>query len=346
MFSSARRDAAASRRAEENIDYKRQAYNNYARLLPRVEAEGEDYKRALSNMASCIFDEGAIRQYFLKRPAEALESYGYALSIFADVGDADGIGVVYKQAGEIFGWRDFPEFYDPERSAFFFERALSIFRENYLPRRMLETLYQIGRLFRRPYRAALEKFQEYLKIAGELQLSREQAIAKRHIAELTYLLHKEELAERGRPGPEQEEQFYTSVIGLAEEAARVLRVLAFDAWSRRALANCHYLMGRVYLDLGRAGQGLEQFKRSLEATQDAERFAGTEDVKRRALARLRIIQVLVQTGGTERLEQLYLYFEDMRGMASDFNRLDINLAALTEDTRRLDRLIGQLEAEE
>lgn len=344
-----RRAVETSQRAEEIIGYYRQAYDIYARLiLPFVKGGGEDYKQALSNMASCIFDEGAILQYFLKRPAEALERYRLALSVFENVGDADGVGVVYKQAGEIYGSRGFPEMYNREIAAPLFEHALSIFRENYLPRRMLETLYQMGRLFRRPYQAALEKFREYLEIAGELQLSREQAIAKRHIAELTYLLHKEELAERGRPRPEpeQDEQFYISMIGLAEEAARVLRVLEFDAWSRRALANCHYLMGRVYLDLGKTEQGLEQFKRSLEATQGAERFAGTEDVKRRVLARLRIIQVLIQTGGTQQLEQLYLYFEDMRGMVEDFNRLDVNLAALTEDPRQLEWFIGQLEAEE
>ncbi|MFL6333048.1 MAG: hypothetical protein ACJ754_06850 [Pyrinomonadaceae bacterium] len=336
------RRAGEHARADEIISYYRQAYSIYAYLtLPHVERGSEKYEKALSNMASCLLDEGAIHQYFLKQPAEALERYAEALSIFKDVEDADGIGVAYKQMGEIYGERAFPETYDRERAADLFEQALTIFRENYLPRRMLETLYQVGRLFRKPYQTSLNRFREYLKIAEELQLTREQAIAKRHIAELTYLLHKQALAAPDSPTPEREEeaQFYLSVIYFAGDAARVLRVLEFDAWSRRTLANCHYLMGRVYLDLGIDREALAHFLESFDVMKDAEHFGGHEDARRRVLSALRILQIYARRGERQQSDWLVPYFRD-------FERLNVIIEPWPPSEERLRLTISLLEAED
>jgi tetratricopeptide (TPR) repeat protein len=335
------RRSGETSRADEIIGYYRQAHDIYAQqILPHVEGKGEVFRKAQSNMASCLFDEGAILQYFRKNPVAALERYGRALSIFKDVEDADGIGVVYKQMGEIYSAHWFPETYDQKHAADLFEQALTIFRENYLPRRMLETLYQIGRLFRKPYQASLEKFREYFEIAKELQLSREQAIAKRHIAELTYLLHKQEVAETFHSISKQEKEArYLSVINLAEEAARVLTVLKFDAWSQRALANCYYLMGRVYLDLGKDREALEHFHNSLNASKDTDRFSSIEDTKRRVLAVLRILQIQSSTGDRLPTEWLSQFL-------TDFEKLEIRLEPWPPPEDVLEQIIGQLETED
>lgn len=332
-----RRSGDVSKADEILADF-REAYEIYDSRIKPEGGSDEDKRWGLKNKAKALFNEGAILQYFLARPGEATERYERALEIFesSDTRDDDGIAVTYKQLGEIFATSAFGSFYNPERAVEYLEKAWAMFEQQESETRILETIYQLARLQRTKPEESLRLFHKYLDIAKGLKLVREEAIAKRHIADLEIRLFKQ----RQELQPEiaaSREEVYRSNIALLIEAERTLTLLGFDIWSRRSLANTYYLLGTLWLELEHPNRALSYFEESLKVCDD-EIFRGNPDgdAKRRLRAVLRIAQLSYRGGDPTRAYRLVSDYE------RDFHQLQLDYP----NPESVEELILQLEARE
>ncbi len=325
-------------RADEILGAFREAYEIYDyKIIPSARTE-TDKSRGLRNKAKALFSEGTILQYFLSRPEEAMQRYDDALKIFKNqpTRDEDGIAVTYKQMGEIFAAKDSGALYDPKRALEYLENGLKMFREQESPTRILETIYQLGRISEAE--KALQFFQEYLEIAKGLGLAREEAIAKRHIAELNVRLSEKATSPDDVASLEEKRaDVYHSSIALLNDAERTLQLYESDAWSRRTLANCYYTLGQLWLKLDSNEKAMDYFERSLKVSNE-EIFKGSSpgDVRRRLKALLRMVQLFYLRGAVQDARHLIANYE------SDFYLLKLDYP----DEKRVDHLISQLEAKE
>ena len=299
-------------RAEEIIHDYQEAFGIYGELA----AESEDKElRTLfkENQGTCLFGEGNIYQYFLADPDTAMKEYAQARAIFEEVKSADGIADATKQMGEIHASPQFPAFYSPERANEFFQQALATHRENNYQKGVLETLYQLGRLHRAEPKEALKFFGEYLELAKSLGLIREQAIAKRHLAEVRFEMIQREQRDQVNLEPD-----YSSVIELISEAIPVLRLFTNDIWSQRALVNCCYLLGEVLMVLRDDVRALEAFKLGLRISHE-EIFESrqTSDVRRRVRMLRKIADLLSRTDYPSEAEAL------LAEHADEFRQLEL-----------------------
>lgn len=300
-----------SSRAGEIIDDYQEAFGIYEELLHAADSEDE-WKLFRENQGTCLFGEGNIYQYFLTRPKEAMEEYGRARVIFEEVKSADGIADATKQMGEVFASPQFPDFFNPKRANDFLNEALAIYRENNYQKGVLETLYQLGRLHRAEPKHALEFFDQYLELAKSLGLIREQAIAKRHLADVRFgMAVSKPLDQVGI------ESDYAPVIQLINEAIPVLRLFMYDIWSQRVLVNCYYLLGEVFMILGDNKRTLEVFQQGLRLSHD-QIFESrqTGDVRRRVRLILKIANLLFGTDRRGEAEAVLAEHE------SDFKQLE------------------------
>jgi tetratricopeptide (TPR) repeat protein len=326
-------------KAQEIIDGYREAYDIFEQLTARA-PDQQTRHVAFDNQAACLFNEGTILQYFLKDYDAAMKKYGEALDIYKKVEDGEGVGNCYKQMGEIHGIKSWAK-YKLSLADEYLRRALDIFQENNLPKRRLEALYELARITRDS--GDLGKthalFQEYLEIAQSLGLLREESVAKRHLAELEYLLHKKELSS-GKASPSESAGIYRRSIALLEEVVVGLETLESDIWSRRVLANCHYLQGKLWLELEEQDKALESFRKSLNVSEEGalrDRPQEEErDAKRRLLATLRVIQIYLQRGDVGQAQEI------ASSRQKDLVRLD--LGAISPE--RVGELIKHLEVKE
>jgi len=324
-------------RADEILEAFREAYEIYDyAIIPNATTE-TDKSRGLRNKAKALFNEGAILQYFLSRPEEAMQRYDGALKIFENqqTKDEDGIAVTYKQMGEIYAAKDSGKLYDPDRALEYLENGLKMFREQESPTRILETIYQLGRISEAE--KALQFFKEYLEIAKGLGLAREEAIAKRHIAELNVRLFERGTLPDEADLERKRANVYDSSIALLNDAERTLQLYESDIWSRRTLANCYYTLGQLWLKLHSTEKAMDYFQKSLKVSNE-EIFKGSSpgDVRRRLKAVLRIVQLFYLSGAVHDARHLIANYE------SDFYLLKLDYP----DEKRVDHLISQLEAKE
>ena len=275
-------------RADEIIKDYEEAYRIYSELSPLTESEA-DKKIFLENTATCLFGEGTVYQYFLDEPGKAIEKYYQAQEAFGQVQSPDGIADCTKQIGEIYANRRFSTFYDRDKAEILLKRALDVFESINYQKGVLETLYQLGRLRRDNQAQARKLFERYLELAGQLGLIREEAVAKRHLAELRF-----QEARQGEPASVDVPEVYANVTRLLNEAITVLQLFEFDIWSRRVLVNCYYQMGLVLLAQDQNETALENFKRGLQVS-DEPVFEGRflSDVRRRTLLLLSAIQLML-----------------------------------------------------
>jgi tetratricopeptide (TPR) repeat protein len=314
-------------RAGEIIEDYQEAYGIYEDLQKAGESE-ELKKLFRENQGTCLFGEGNIYQYFLDDPNSAMEQYGQARTIFDEVKSADGIADATKQMGEIYASPQFRGFYSPEMADDSLQKALAIYRENNYQKGVLETLYQLGRLHRAESDRALELFGEYLYLARSLGLIREEAVAKRHIAELRL-----ELARRKREAQMEVAPDLVAINALLQEAISVLHLFKFDAWSQRALMNCYYVLGELWSLVGNYENALESFQTGLKVAH-APVFDSRKkgDVRRRIRLLLKVVQILFRMDRGLEAETL------ITAHADDFKQLEIH----TPSREQVQELITRL----
>jgi tetratricopeptide (TPR) repeat protein len=324
-------------RADEILGAFREAYEIYDyKIIPNAPSETHK-RRGLRNKAKALFSEGTILQYFLSDPEEAMERYAHALEIFKDAPtrDEDGIAVTYKQIGEIYASKDSGRLYDRELAFKYFEDALKMFREQDSPTRILETIYQLGRISEPE--TATQIFQEYLQIAKGLGLAREEAVAKRHIAKLNVLLFEKATSPDEADTEKIRADVYDSSIALLNDAARTLQLYESDIWSRRTLANCYYTLGELWLKLDSTAKALDYFQKSLHVSNEPIFEDGSRgDIRRRLRAVLRILQLFYRKAQVDDARGLIAANEDA------FFQLKLDYPA----EERLDQLIIHLESKE
>jgi len=324
-----------SSKSHEIIKDYQEAYEIYdEKLIPTQEEYRELFRE---NQASCLLGEGTIYHYFLEQPAEAMQKYNQALQIYGEVQSADGAGVVTKQIGEILANKRFREFYDPVAALGHFRAALEIFQKSDYENRVLETLYQMARLQRDDPEESLRLFRDCFRIANKLGLLREEAVARRHIADVEFLLFQQEVALQGPPSRDSEAWHSLSRITQSlEDAAGVLTLFKFDAWSRRALTNCYSSLGEIHKWLGDNEKALADFRSALEVSnEDIFRNRLRGDVKRRLRMLLEVVQLLYRMNQDSEVENL------VAAHAADFQQLE-----LPHPTRGgVDQLIALLKTE-
>jgi tetratricopeptide (TPR) repeat protein len=295
-------------RADEILEDFREANQIYAELIPEAESE-EDKRLFRGNQGTCLFGEGNIYQYFLENPGQALELYGQARAVFAEVESADGIADATKQMGEIYATPTFSNFYDSARANEALETALKIYRENNYQKGVLETLYQLGRLHRGEPERARELFSEYLNLAETLGLIREEAVAKRHLAELQFE------ATQHLEGVEPD---YNPTINLLGEAIPVLQLFKFDIWSQKALMNCYYVLGEIWAVLKNDEIALQSFQEGVRVGHNPVFDSRREgDLQRRLRLLLKAVQILFRLDRSHEAESL------MMEHADDFKHLEL-----------------------
>jgi tetratricopeptide (TPR) repeat protein len=312
-----------SSRAKEIIDDYQQAFGIYGDLLKAEQSEDEKIMFR-ENQGTCLFGEGNIYQYFLDDPNRAMEEYEEARKIFEEVKSSDGIAETTKQMGEIYASPQFPSFYSRERADEFLRRALATHREQGYQKGVLETLYQLGRLHRAEPDQSLKLFDEYLELARSLGLIREQAIAKRHVADIQFEI------EIHKP---HEEVNLEPVIQLITEAITVLRLFEYDIWSQRTLVNCHQLLGEILRFLGNDIDALSAFREALLLSNDLtveDRPVG--DVRRRARSVLMIADILFRNDRHGEAEAL------LEEYAIDFKQLELPIPSRYEVHELITRL--------
>jgi tetratricopeptide (TPR) repeat protein len=299
-------------RAGEIIEDYQEAYGIYEDL--QKAAESADLKKLFrENQGTCLFGEGNIYQYFLDDPNSAMKQYGQARTIFSEVESADGIADATKQMGEIYASPQFSGFYSPKLADDSLQKALAIYRENNYQKGVLETLYQLGRLHRSESDRALELFGEYLNLARSLGLIREEAVARRHIAELRL-----ELAQRKHEAQMEVAPDLAEINALLHQAISVLQLFKFDAWSQRTLMNCYYLLGELWSLMGNDENALEGFQTGLKISHEPvfdTRKKG--DVRRRIRLLLKVAQILFQRDRSLEAETLITKHAD------DFKQLEL-----------------------
>ena len=331
-----RRRLGEATRADEIISDYQKAYGIYEKLIAETRDQ-EERERFIDNQGSCLFNEGAILQYFLNSPESALDRYQKALELFKKVEDADGIGTSWKQMGEIYGNKLFKEFYNIERAVEWLTRALGVFEENNLQNRKLEAFYELGRITRSNPERSLQVFQQYLIIARELGLIREEAIAQRYIAEFEFLIFKNRVSTDVRPPSNTEaKEIYERTARTLNQSVNVLNGIKFDLWSRRELANCYYLLGRLLLDQENTGEALKYFNHSLDVTNEPvfrHRIRG--DVRRRVKALAQIMQILLSSNENQKVGVLFDQF-----------RADFDLFRNSYPDQKIGEILDRLEAEE
>ncbi len=310
-------------RAEEIIEDYQEAFGIYGELLKEVESD--DVKKLFrENQGTCLFGEGNIYQYFLEDPNSAMEEYQEARAVFEEVKSSDGFADATKQMGEIYASPQFRKFYSPERANEFFSHALATHRENNYQKGVLETLYQLGRLHRSEAVAALKFFEEYLELAKTLGLIREQAIAKRHVAEVRFEIEIQKLSNDMDLDP---------VSRLLNESIPVLRLFTYDIWSQRALVNCHYLLGEISMVLGDDKAALQAFEDAARLSSETifeSRQAG--DVRRRVRSVLKIADILFRNDRSFEAEVI------LAEHANDFVQLELG----TPSREQIHELITRL----
>ncbi|SRR6266404_254015 len=323
--------------AGEIIQRYREAYDIYKDLLST--ADNELKRRLLwNNQATCFFGEGTIIQYFLEEPGEAMGSYQAALDLYEKVSDGEGIGLVYKQMGEIHGQKQFEAYYNPGRAAELINRALDEFQKLNLQNRRYEALFQLGRIQRTQLEASLKLFQECLRIAEGLGLLREQAIANLNIADREFDLHKQRIESDPLSMPDYERDIsYRRIMATLEESAGTLRLLESDEMSRHALAECCYLLACVWIELRSPTQAMLYLQKGLAASEEPV-FRGwfKHDAERRVMIILKMIQIQMQAGNDEESRKLFGQYQ------ADFALLGISYPALD----RIGEIIKSLEDRE
>lgn len=295
--------------AHSMIDYYDKAFKLYKKTLIPAAQNTEEQQRYTRNKAHCLFNIGAVYQYFLRNYEQAMSEYQQALEIYLEVKSIGSVGAAYKQMGEIYGLPGSGRFYNPELALEYFNRALAIFRENDLQVRRLEALYQLGRLSRNRPEQSLTVFQQYVEVARSLGLLREESIAKRHIAELEYALHKQRMAaDPSALLASESEQVYLQCIELLDEAVHGLESIESDIWSRRALANSYYLLGKLWLELNNTRRAAQNFEKSIEVCEEAifrSRPAEERgDIRRRLKPVSRMLQIYFRADDYEHAHQL------------------------------------------
>jgi tetratricopeptide (TPR) repeat protein len=300
-------------RAEEIIEDYQEAYGIYEDL--RKESESEEFRRMFrENQGTCLFGEGNIYQYFLDDGETAMERYRDSRAVFDEVKSPDGIADATKQMGEIYASPQFHEYYSVKLADDSLAQALAIYRENDYQKGVLETLYQLGRLHRVETERALELFGEYLALAKRLGLVREEAVAKRHVAELQF-----QIARRSPETGVDAESKYLPLIQMLDEAIRVLSLFQFDAWSQRSLMNCYDVLGEIWALLGKDEKALESFQEGLKVGHNPvfeSRKKG--DVLRRIRLLLKVAQILFKKDRSSEAERL------IADHADDFEQLELH----------------------
>ena len=169
-------------------------------------------------------------------------------------------------------------------------------------------------------------------------MAREEAIAKRHLAELDVLLVEKTFPPDDDANLETKRaDVYHSSIALLNDAERTLQLYESDVWSRRTLANCYYTLGKLWLKLHSTEKAMDAFEQSLKISNE-EIFKGSSpgDVRRRLKALLRKVQLFYLRGAVQDARKLIVNYEH------DFYRLKLDYP----DEKRVDHLISQLEAKE
>jgi tetratricopeptide (TPR) repeat protein len=313
----------------------RKAFDLYTAGLKSETLGNEEKSAHRENQGTCLFDEAAIYLYFLENPNGAMDRYLEALRIFEDVKSEEGIGLTFKQLGEIYGSKSYREFYNPSLADEYFSKALAKFDALGLQQRRFETLYQVGLQQKTNPERALAVFRECGQIAHNLGLLREEAIAGRYIAELEFLSYEKrpESAHRSK----EIGAIYARTVEALRDSARILETLKSDNWSRDVLADCYYLQGRLCLQADLFDMSLDLFRNSLRVRSDPVPQNRLKHARKQRLkAILRIIELSFLSNSPPDTQRFYADFHD-----------DLEILGIRQlDRGNLSEFIRELETED